>query len=70
MILEYGLYSTAKINTIACVKDFEEDEGCIAEWKGVQLPGGRLELMVKPGGATPTTLVSPVIDHIIATAFK
>ena len=42
----------------------------MAEWKGVLLPGGRLELMVKPGGATPTTLVSPVIDHIIAKAFK
>ena len=24
---------------------------------------------MKPGGATPTTLVSPVIDHIIAKAF-
>ena len=32
------------------------------------LPGGRLELMVKPRGATPTTLVSLLIDHIVAKA--
>ena len=41
---------------------------CMAEWKGVLLPGGRLELMVKPRGATPTTLVSLLIDHIVAKA--
>ena len=40
----------------------------MAEWKGVLLPGGRLELMVKPRGATPTTLVSLLIDHIVAKA--
>ena len=47
---------------------FKGQLGCMAEWKGVLLPGGRLELMVKPRGATPTTLVSLLIDHIVAKA--